>query len=109
MGVLTRGIGEGDAIGPLLLTIASTYSGPMADMPGLRSLRIDSVRVPSYSFNHLVLQFEDGKQVRVPVTEATADEIKGALQSQESLKCKSSSELSPACPGCPLCDPARET
>lgn len=80
----------------------------MADVPGLSSIRIDTVLVPSYSFNHLVLQFEDGKQVRVPVTEATADEIKSALQCQQSLKCKDSSELSPLCPGCPLCDPARE-
>lgn len=80
----------------------------MATVPGLMALRIDTVRCPSYTFNHLVLQFEDGKQVRVPVTEATADEIKNALQSQPSLRCKDSSELSPLCPGCPLCDPASD-
>jgi hypothetical protein len=44
----------------------------------------------------------------VPVTEATAAEIRSALQRQESLKCKSIQKPSSTCPGCHLCDPAKE-
>jgi len=80
----------------------------MAVVPGLFSLCIDTVRVDTYTFNHLVLQFEDGNKVRVPMTEATATEIRSALQQQESLKCKDSQKLSSTCPGCHLCDPAKE-
>ena len=80
----------------------------MADVPGLKSLRIESARTPKYSFNHLVLQFENDATIRVPLTEATADEIKDALQNNPSLRCKSPEELSSRCPGCPLCDPASD-
>ncbi len=80
----------------------------MADVSGLFAIRIETVRVDTYTFNHLVLQFEDSNEARVPVTEATAAEIRNALQHQESLKCKSSEELSLVCPGCHLCDPAKE-
>lgn len=80
----------------------------MADVPGIASVQILEVRVTHFTFHNLVLQFEDGSKVRVPMTEATADEIRSALQHQESLKCKSSEDLSLVCPGCHLCDPARE-
>lgn len=81
----------------------------MLGVRGLYAFRIDTIRVPQgpTTFNHLVLTFEDGKEVRVPVTEATADEIRAALQRQASLQCKNE-QLSPTCAGCNLCDPARQ-
>jgi hypothetical protein len=95
--------------GLFFLDSFSLYDEHMATVPGLQSLCIETISVPEgYTFNLLVLQFEDGNKARVPVTEATAAEIRNALQSQQSLRCKDSSELSPLCPGCPLCDPASE-
>lgn len=78
----------------------------MADVLGLSSLHVHTVRADGHTFNQLVLQFENGEQVRVPLTEATAAEVQDVLQRQPSRQCNSPLEASPLCGGCQHCDPA---
>jgi hypothetical protein len=81
----------------------------MADVAGLRGVRIETVTAPTgkHTFNHLVVVFETGEEVHVPVTEVTAWQIRTTLQKQPSMCCTSPEVPNPHCEGCRHCDPAR--